>query len=675
MADSGFEELERHFEAATLALGRGDRSAAANALRAVVRDAEVRDDAIEPLTLALTRLGELELEEGRESDAEGYFQRALALGERRLGAEHPDLVVMLNALSRLYLRRGAHELAEPILQRLYTIKRAKGEEHPEVATVLASLANVRQHLGRYDAAEGLWRRVLEIRERTLAPNHVATASALERLAETCAARAKAAEAVQLMQRALAMRELTLGGAHPTVRALRERIADLQLQAADDDGDLGPLTPITAPTAIPGWRPPTPAAGIPAVPPVTSQAMPPVAAPVVPPPAAPFAPAPATPSYAPAPAPVPMAASRTHESTFAVAAPRAITIPYAPPLPATIPAADAAAGEQAAKPQMALVMPGASADGGLAIQQLLAQIDADADAEANQPGLAARTTTLFREHRGPAIVGGVLLLLGAAFTVAKARGTDDENDLAAELMRTTAPTATATPGLGAPRYGVDGVSPSAATGTAITAASMGGIGATDAETHRTAEPAAKHEGATSAPVAPATPSASRAEERPREREVARPATAAAGPSIASLSQARLDDITRAASAATATATQDPLADRLASVSKSAAMGEGTSMGTRTATTQPARLIGMVPVARYPQSLRQSGVEGEVRVTFEVDTLGRPDMRTLAILKSDHELFTRAVRGVISEMRFVPAETDGKKTRWLVRMPFVFTLGPR
>jgi hypothetical protein len=69
MADSGFEELERHFEAASLALGRGDRSAAASALRAVVRDAEVRDDAIEPLTHALTRLGELELESGCSASA------------------------------------------------------------------------------------------------------------------------------------------------------------------------------------------------------------------------------------------------------------------------------------------------------------------------------------------------------------------------------------------------------------------------------------------------------------------------------------------------------------------------------------------------------------------------------------------------------------------------------
>lgn len=653
MADAGFDELERHFEAASIALGRGDRAAAATALRAVVCAAEVRDDAIEPLTIALARLGELELEGGREAVAEGHFQRALALGEHRLGAEHPDLAVLLNALSRLYLRRGAHELAEPLLQRLHAIKRTKGEDHPEVATVLASLANVRQHLGRYDAAEQLWRRVLEIRERTLAPNHVATASALERLAETCAARAKAAEAVQLMQRALGMRELTLGAAHPTVRSLRERIADLQLQAADDDGDLGPPMPMAAPAAIPSWRAPTP--------PVAPLAVPPSP---VPPPAAPFAPAPAA------------MPARTFESMAPVAAatPRTLVIPYAPPLPATTSSLEPAGAEQATRPPVALVMPGA-ADGGLAIQQLLAEIDAEAEAEAGRAGLAVRAATAFREHRGPAVVAGMVLLLGAAFTVARARDVGADNGVSADQVRADAPTAAALPGVRlseAPRYGTDGVAPSAATGTAMARTAMAGAtlagAGGDTAVRRVTEPAPKAasetRSATSTSAKAAAPSAA-----------ARPVAPVAA-SLGSMPTARLDDIARAASAATATMTQDPLADRLATVAaKSATIGEGTAAATRGTPAQAARLIGAVPVARYPQALRQSGVEGEVRVTFEVDTLGRPDMRSLVILKSDHELFTRAVRAAIPEMRFVPAEADGKKTRWLVRMPFVFSVGRR
>src|SRR5205814_4996200 len=95
--------------------------------------------------------------------------------------------------TRLYLKQSEYSSAEPLLLRLLDLKRSKGEDHPEVATVLASLASVRQALGMHESAEQLWRRVLDIRERTLAPNHFATASALEHLGGSCAARGKLEE--------------------------------------------------------------------------------------------------------------------------------------------------------------------------------------------------------------------------------------------------------------------------------------------------------------------------------------------------------------------------------------------------------------------------------------------------------------------------------------------------
>jgi tetratricopeptide (TPR) repeat protein len=179
----------------------------------------------------------------------------LDLSERHLGEGHPDLVILLNDLSRLYLKQSAFEYAEPLLLRLLALKRSKGEDHPEVATVLASLASLRQSLGRYDSAEQLWRRVLEIRERTLAPNHFSLATTLEHLATTLAARGKTREGLQLYQRALSIRELTLGSDHPSLRASRERIADLQLQASEDSfagGESGPT--VAAPLRLsPGDR--------------------------------------------------------------------------------------------------------------------------------------------------------------------------------------------------------------------------------------------------------------------------------------------------------------------------------------------------------------------------------------------------------------------------------------
>lgn len=186
---------------------------------------------------SLIGLGTAKLEAGAEAEAIELFRKALDLGDRTLSADNPDLVLLLNDLTRLYLKQSMYAEAEPLLLRLLDMKRSKGEDHPEVGTVLASLAAVSHALGRHESAEQLWRRVLDIRERTLAPNHFAIAMALEHLGSACAARGNIQEALPAFQRALTIRERTLGASHPSLRTAKERIADLQLQSAED-----PLNP-------------------------------------------------------------------------------------------------------------------------------------------------------------------------------------------------------------------------------------------------------------------------------------------------------------------------------------------------------------------------------------------------------------------------------------------------
>ena len=77
-------------------------------------------------------------------------------------------------------------------------------------------------------------------------------------------------------------------------------------------------------------------------------------------------------------------------------------------------------------------------------------------------------------------------------------------------------------------------------------------------------------------------------------------------------------------------------------------------------------------RYPEILREAGVEGEVLVSFVVDEQGKADAATLKIIRSTHELFATAVKQTVPAMRFVPAERGGKKVKQMVEQPFTFTL---
>ena len=77
-------------------------------------------------------------------------------------------------------------------------------------------------------------------------------------------------------------------------------------------------------------------------------------------------------------------------------------------------------------------------------------------------------------------------------------------------------------------------------------------------------------------------------------------------------------------------------------------------------------------RYPESLRQAAIDGTVLVRFVVDTTGRIDMSSVAVVSSTHDLFTRAVREALPGFRFKPAEMGGHRVRALAEMPFEFQI---
>ena len=77
-------------------------------------------------------------------------------------------------------------------------------------------------------------------------------------------------------------------------------------------------------------------------------------------------------------------------------------------------------------------------------------------------------------------------------------------------------------------------------------------------------------------------------------------------------------------------------------------------------------------RYPDSLREAKIEGSVLAQFVVNRDGTPDVGTFKVLKSDHDLFTQAVKKSLPNMQFTPALVGGKPVRQLVEMPFTFSL---
>lgn len=89
-------------------------------------------------------------------------------------------------------------------------------------------------------------------------------------------------------------------------------------------------------------------------------------------------------------------------------------------------------------------------------------------------------------------------------------------------------------------------------------------------------------------------------------------------------------------------------------------------------RPVRARPDQPAPRYPESMRNSGIQGEVLAQFVVDTLGQADMSTFKALRSTALEFTNAVRVTLPQIAFFPAELKNRKVKQIVQMPFVFCL---
>ena len=178
---------------------------------------------------SLNNMAELYRAEGRYTEAELLFKRALALYEKASGPDHPDVSLPLSNIAGLYGDQGRYVEAEALYRRALAIReKAFGPDHPTIGIVLSNLAELYRTQGRYDEAEPLYRRVLAIYEIAFGPNHPNTGDGLNNLALLLRDQGRYAEAEPRLKRSLAIRQGSLGADHPDVGIGLNNLAELYL---------------------------------------------------------------------------------------------------------------------------------------------------------------------------------------------------------------------------------------------------------------------------------------------------------------------------------------------------------------------------------------------------------------------------------------------------------------
>jgi protein TonB len=80
----------------------------------------------------------------------------------------------------------------------------------------------------------------------------------------------------------------------------------------------------------------------------------------------------------------------------------------------------------------------------------------------------------------------------------------------------------------------------------------------------------------------------------------------------------------------------------------------------------------PAPRYPDLLRQAGVEGHVVVEVVIDTTGRAERASLRITSSSHALFEPEASALVLGSRYRPARFGGRPVRVRILVPVAFAL---
>jgi serine/threonine-protein kinase len=166
---------------------------------------------------SLNSLGMLLSDMGRYEEAQKVHERVLALRQKSLGSEHPDVATTLNNLGGVLFYLGKYEEARQMHARTLALReKILGPEHPHVAASLNNLGLALWKLGQLEEARAAHERALALREKVLGPDNPDVAASLNNLGLVLLASLQYGEALTVYQRVLTLWEKALGPEHPDV---------------------------------------------------------------------------------------------------------------------------------------------------------------------------------------------------------------------------------------------------------------------------------------------------------------------------------------------------------------------------------------------------------------------------------------------------------------------------
>ena len=166
--------------------------------------------------------------------ARACYERALRIGERVYGTEHPDVATMVNNLGGVLNDLGDLAGAKACFDRALRIgEQVYGTEHPTVAILVNNLGYVLQDLGDLAGAKACFERALRIDEQVYGTEQPTVAIRVNNLGRVLQDLGDQAGAKACFERALRIGEQVYGTEHPDVATMVNNLG----RVLKDLGDL------------------------------------------------------------------------------------------------------------------------------------------------------------------------------------------------------------------------------------------------------------------------------------------------------------------------------------------------------------------------------------------------------------------------------------------------------
>ena len=154
---------------------------------------------------------------GDNDRALSYYRKSLAIKEKTLGAEHPEVASSYNNMGIVYRRQGEFEQAlEAYSKTLAISRKTLGPEHPNIAIALGNLGLVYRDQGKYEKALDSYQKAIVISKNSLGLDHPDVARILNSIGSILRMKGEHEKVLEYYRKALAIRVKALGHDHPDV---------------------------------------------------------------------------------------------------------------------------------------------------------------------------------------------------------------------------------------------------------------------------------------------------------------------------------------------------------------------------------------------------------------------------------------------------------------------------